>query len=257
MGMSPSLVLTVMSLGAAVAACGSGSDSSGGAGAANGGSGAGIGTGSGAGSSVGGSQTGGGGASNGSGAGSGSKLYVEPDAIVGGACDAGASAATPPCPDDAPEQTYCRLDDPSDVIMATCWGYGIDQCEVMDDCAPSWHPCTATDYVARGGRDVVPDLSSATNRAWLAACVQDLGGGPQLRNAPCSYCGDTEYEPVVQWWCDGEVVSPGGMAGTTLGVLAAPECMRVGENVPGHGAHWNMAFTTDAPSFVVCCADAL
>jgi hypothetical protein len=180
---------------------------------------------------------------------------VEPTEIVGGPCAGSATAVSPPCAD-APEQQYCRLDDPSDVIMATCWGYGLDQCEVMDDCEPGWHPCTATDYVARGGRDVPPDLSSATDRAWLAACAQDLGDS-RFRNEPCSYCGDASFEPVVEWWCDGEVVYAGGMAGTTLGVMATPECMRVGDNLATHGAYWGMGFTTAGPSFVVCCLDAL
>lgn len=245
-------------LGVAVslAACGEGSGSAGGTGASgSGGNGATGGSGA---------TTGGGASSGGGGVGAGSSgtagassvnLYVEPSAIVGGACTGSPTAVSPPCID-AAEQVYCRLDDPSDVIMATCPAYGLEQCEVMDDCEAGWHPCTATDYVARGGRDVAPDLSSATDRAWLAACVQDLGNS-QFRNEPCSYCGDTSFEPVVEWWCDGEVVYEGGMAGTTLGVLAAPDCMRVGSNLPGNGAHWGMAFTTDAPSFVVCCLDVL
>jgi hypothetical protein len=140
--------------------------------------------------------------------------------------------------------------------MAVCSAVGRDQCEVMDDCEPGWHACTATDYVARGGRDVVPDFSSNTDRAWLAACVQDIGDA-RFRNEPCSFCGDAEFEPVVQWWCDGEVVYEGGMAGTTLGVVAGPECMRVGGNLPANGAHWSMAFSSGSPSFVMCCLDAL
>jgi hypothetical protein len=192
---------------------------------------------------------------SGSGASQSANLYVEPNAIVGGPCAASPTAVSPPC-SGAPEQQYCRLSDTSDVIMAACLGYGLDQCELMDDCEPGWHACTATDYVARGGRDVVPDLSSATNRAWLAACAQDQGDS-RFRNEACSYCGDTTFEPVVEWWCDGEVVYEGGMAGTTLGVLTQPECMRVGENLSANGAHWGMGFTTTGPSFVMCCLDAL
>jgi hypothetical protein len=150
---------------------------------------------------------------------------------------------------------YCRLSDPSDVIMAVCSSAGRDQCEVMDSCEAGWHPCTATDYVARGGRDVVPDFGG-TSRAWLAACVQDLGDS-RFKNEPCSHCGDAQFEPVVEWWCDGEVVYEGGMAGSSLGVVANPECMRVGSNLPANGAHWGMAFADGTPPSVMCCLDVL
>jgi hypothetical protein len=181
--------------------------------------------------------------------------YIEPDAIVGGPCADSPTPVSPPC-SYSPEQVYCRLSAPNEVIMAVCSAAGRDQCEVIDDCEPGWHACTATDYVARGGRDVVPDFSSNTDRAWLAACVQDVGDS-RFRNVPCSHCGDASFEPVVQWWCDGEVVYEGGMAGTTLGVVAGPECMRVGSNLPGNGAYWSASFTSGAPSFVMCCLDDL
>jgi hypothetical protein len=195
-----------------------------------------------------------GGGSSGTGGSSSSNHYVEPAAIVGGPCTGTPTAVSPPC-SGAAAQEYCRLTDPSEVIMAVCSAVGHEQCEVMDDCEAGWHACTATDYVARGGRDVVPDFSTTT-RAWLAACVQDLGDS-QFRNEPCTYCGDAGFAPVVEWWCDGEVVYEGGMAGTTLGVVADPLCMRLGSNLPANGAYWGMAFTTGAPSFVMCCLDVL
>jgi hypothetical protein len=141
------------------------------------------------------------------------------------------------------------------VIMATCSSAGRDQCEVMDTCDPGWHACTATEYIARGGADIVPDFSSNTDRAWLAACVSDANGST-LRNQPCSNCGvDPGRAPSIQWWCDGEVVYEGGMAGDSLGVLASPECMRVGQDTAAHAAYWSMSFAGGAPSFVMCCLD--
>ena len=50
-------------------------------------------------------------------------------------------------------------------------------------------------------------------------------------------------------------VSLSGTARDTLGVVASPECMRVGSNLPSHGAFWTMAFSDGAPSFVMCCLD--
>lgn len=182
-------------------------------------------------------------------------LYVPPAEIIGGACEGTPTPATPPCTFEA-EQVYCRKDDPSQVIMAVCSAAGRSQCEVMDECEPGWHACTASDYVARGGRDIAPSFSSATDRAWLAACVRDVSG-LQLRNQPCSVCGqDVGFPPSIQWWCDGSVVYEGGMEGDTLGVVAAPECMRVGSNAPGFGAFWTMSFSDGAPSFVMCCSDS-
>jgi hypothetical protein len=160
----------------------------------------------------------------------------------------------PPCTF-APEQVYCSLDDSKRGIMAVCSTSGRSQCEVISQCESGWHACTATDYVARGGRDVAPSFSSNTDRAWLAACVRDASG-TQLKNEPCSVCGqDPGSAPSIQWWCDGEVVYAGGMEGDTLGVLAAPECMRVGATAASHGAFWSMSFSDGAPNFVMCCLD--
>ncbi len=184
----------------------------------------------------------------------GSILYEPPAAIVGGACEGTPSPASPPC-SFAPEQMYCSLEDPANVIMAVCSSAGRTQCEVMSSCQPGWHACTATEYVARGGRDVPPDFST-TNRAWLAACVQDVGA-TGFKNEPCSVCGEANFDPVVQWWCDGQVVYEGGMAGDTLGVVAAPECMRVGTNAATHAAYWSMSFASGSPSFVMCCLDEI
>ena len=182
-------------------------------------------------------------------------LYTPPATIIGGVCEGTPESENPPC-DDAPAQVYCSKDNASQVIMAVCSSAGRNQCEVMDSCEPGWHACTATDYVARGGRDIAPAFST-TNRAWLAACVTDVNSH-QLKNEPCSICGqETSYEPTVQWWCDGEVVYEGGMAGDTLGVVAAPDCMRVGNNVENNGAYWGMAFSDGAPSFVMCCLDGI
>ncbi len=275
--------LTLCALPFAVACYGGGSGSKGGAsgngGMPNAGAGgssmsAGGSAGSGVGGSSGGSTSGGaasGGASAGGGSGGTSSssggttsggssggtalnLYVPPAEIIGGACEGTPTPATAPC-SDVPEQVYCALDDPTHVIMVACTSAGRSQCEVMSECEPGWHACTATDYVARGGRDVAPAFSTATDRAWLAACVRDVTG-TEFKNEPCSVCGqDPPYEPSIQWWCDGEVVYAGGMSGDTLGVLAAPECMRVGENTAGHAAFWSMSFSDGAPSLVMCCLD--
>jgi len=186
----------------------------------------------------------------------GSILYVPPAQIVGGACQGTPEPPSPPCTF-APEQVYCKKSDPGRVIMAVCSAAGRTQCEVIDECEPGWHACTATDYVARGGRDVAPAFSSNTDRAWLAACVRDVDGN-KLKNEACSVCGqDPAYPPSIEWWCDGTVVYEGGMDGDTLGVVAAPECMRVGANSAGNGAFWSMSFSEGAPSFVMCCSDAL
>ncbi len=183
-----------------------------------------------------------------------STLYVPPAEIIGGACEGTPEPDPPACPF-GPEQVYCRLDDPSHVIMAVCSAAGRSQCEVMSECEPGWHACTATDYVARGGRDIPPSFSSNTDTAWLAACVRDAKG-TKLRNEPCAVCGqDVGFPPSIQWWCDGSVVYAGGMEGDTLGITASPECMRVGTNAASHGAFWTMAFSDGAPSFVMCCSD--
>jgi len=182
-----------------------------------------------------------------------SSLYVPPTTILGGACTGTPAPPSPPC-SDAPVQRYCSRSEPTKVIMVACTTAGRSQCEVMSECASGWHACTATDYVARGGRDVAPNFS-ATNRAWLAACVRDANG-TQFRNEPCSTCGqDVPYEPAIQWYCDGQVVYAGGMAGDALGIHTSPTCMRVGENDAAHGAYWTMGFSGGAPTFVMCCLD--
>jgi hypothetical protein len=205
---------------------------------------------------TGGSATGGGATGGGSGsAGTSSMDYVPPDTIIGGACTGTPEPSTMPCAF-GPEQMYCSVSDPAKVIMAVCSTSGRTQCESVEECEVGWHACTATDYVARGGRDVAPNFS-ATNRAWLAACARDLGD-VGLKNEACGSCNQViDFEPVVQWWCDGDIVYEGGMSGDTLGVHTNAECMRVGENTAGHGAFWTMDFTGGGGNFVVCCSDEI
>ena len=215
-------------------------------GGSNGGSG-------GAGRATGGSATGGATGGGSGSAGTSSTDYEPPDTIIGGACTGTPEPSTMPCAFGS-EQVYCSLSDPAKVIMAVCSTSGRTQCESVEECEVGWHACTATDYVARGGRDVAPNFS-ATNRAWLAACVRDLGD-VGLKNEACDSCNLViDFEPVVQWWCDGDVVYEGGMSGDTLGVHTNGECMRVGENTAAHGAFWTMDFTGGGGNFVMCCSD--
>lgn len=185
-----------------------------------------------------------------------SMAYQEPAEIRGGAC-ADPQPTTEACGGDGAQAVYCSLDDPGRVVMAVCLSSSRgSQCEAMDDCGPGWSACNATQYVERGGRDVQPDFST-TNRAWLAACVQDAGGRT-LRNEPCAPCTDFDpaYDPAVMWWCDdGSVVYEGGMDGDRLGVVTSPECFRVGANSPDKGAWWALDFASAGPPFVVCCDD--
>lgn len=184
-----------------------------------------------------------------------STAYHEPASIRGGAC-ADPNAATDACGGTSAEFVYCSLDDPTEVVMAICSTGGRSQCEVIDQCGTGWSACNATDYVERGGRDIEPSFSP-TNRAWLAACVQDANGNG-LRNEPCAPCTDYEppYDPAVMWYCeDGAVVYEGGMAGDKLGVVASANCFRVGENSPANGAYWALDFASGGTSFVVCCKD--
>jgi hypothetical protein len=226
--------------GGAGAAPSGGSATNGGTGAANGGS-----------ISTGGSGSGTGG---GSGTAGGATTDYEPPAeIIGGACTGTPVFASEPCSFGA-EQSYCSLADPTKAIMVVCSTAGRTQCESVEECEAGWHACTATDYVAYGGRDVPPNFS-ATNRAWLAACARDLGD-VGLKNEPCGSCDlIVDFEPVVQWWCDGSVVYAGGMSGDTLGVHTNAECMRVGTNDADHGAFWTMDFTGGGGNFVMCCLD--
>ncbi len=179
--------------------------------------------------------------------------YEPPAEIIGGACTGTPVFASEPCAFGA-EQSYCSLTDATKAIMAVCSTAGRTQCESVEECEAGWHACTATDYVARGGRDVPPNFST-TNRAWLAACARDLGD-VGLKNEPCGSCDlIVDFEPVVQWWCDGSVVYAGGMSGDTLGVHTNAECMRVGSNDAAHGAFWTMDFTGGGGNFVMCCLD--
>ena len=163
-------------------------------------------------------------------AGQASIFYEPPAAIIGGACSGTPVLPSMPC-SDAPVQEYCSLSDPTRVIMTACTTAGRTQCEAVDECEPGWHACTATDYVARGGRDVAPSFS-ATNRAWLAACVRDVTG-TQLKNEPCSVCGqDVGYPPSIQWWCNGDVVYEGGMSGDTLGIHTSPNACGSARTTP-------------------------
>jgi len=186
-------------------------------------------------------------------AGSDNGTYQPPADVIGGACTGTPVFDSTPC-SSAPVQSYCSTSDPTRVIMATCSASSPSQCEAVQECEPGWHACSATDYVARGGRDVAPNFST-TNRAWLAACVRDVSSAQFMNNA-CSVCDqEPNRPPSVQWYCDGTAVYAGGMAGDTLGIHTFPECTRVGENTDDHGAFWRMGFSASGPTFVVCCLD--
>lgn len=181
--------------------------------------------------------------------------YQEPSEVRGGVCS-DADVPTGACRSAAPAQVYCDRSQPSHVVMAVCSTAGRNQCDALEGCGPGWSACTASQYVARGGRDVPPEFSN-TNRAWLAACVQDANGRG-LRNASCEPCTefDPAYDPEVMWWCaDGAVVYEGGMDGDKLGVVTSPECFRVGANSPSNSAYWAIDFASGGTTFVVCCED--
>lgn len=120
--------------------------------------------------------------------------------------------------------------------------------------AGGWHVCTATEFLARGGKTM-----AATQNAWLKSCLRDSSG---QANAPsdnyCTVCGNQTGTTIF------EVIStcanPSSFTGSNyihLAVRAASTCNLLGPSAipvdPRVPAYWSYSIGATIFPAAVCC----
>ncbi|HEV8247745.1 MAG TPA: hypothetical protein VGP93_18350 [Polyangiaceae bacterium] len=173
--------------------------------------------------------------------------------LLGGACsDTPEEPLQPACSEGVPEQYYCEAAATSHPIMAACPSFAQSQCEAGSACAPGWHLCTGSEYLARGGRDVPP--SSAIIYGWIAACVRDETG-KLYHDGVCSVCGvESGFPPAKIYDCSGTDLGP-GVIDDSIGAVIDHECHRIGVNQADKGGYWAIYWAGYSAGYSICCSD--
>jgi len=133
--------------------------------------------------------------------------------------------------------------------MAVCRGAKSTQCEAAKLCAKTWHLCTVTEFLARGGRTINPGLA---DDAWLAGCTRS-GTLHAPKDGICSSCVRAGSSfTAVGWSCkDGSTTL--SMSSVVLGVTNAQNCRRLGVNSAANAARWRARNVDDDSDSAMCC----
>ena len=162
-----------------------------------------------------------------------------------------------PLPDTQPPPPppACASGSPSFVFaadkMVICSTSNKTQCTAHTACnEPAWHLCTASEYLARGGKTIVPPSSSV----WLAACIRSGGGQVHApTDGVCPACNTATASNVCTAWpCTGGSCSF-TRSDAELGIGTKNGCRRVGVNDPATGAYWTMGRSSTLLPGAVCC----
>ncbi len=147
-----------------------------------------------------------------------------------------------PCASGAPSFTF-------QTNMVICVGASSDQCGAAKACnaAGGWHLCTASEYLARGGKTAHP-----TGNSWLASCIRSGGAPHAPTDVVCTSCGGgTGGFSIVEWNCAmTEGISTNAL---WIGVIAQNACARVGTSAVQHQANWGMSYASTKRTQSVCC----
>ncbi len=136
------------------------------------------------------------------------------------------------------------------VECSTKTGTALTQCASTKRCATGWHLCTATEYLARGGK-----VSGGKGFAGMAGCVRNgLPFTTWPLDGVCGSCAGTHGSNVVSsWYCAG-----GGGAiprsDLYLAIWTATTCHRVGLNLPSHGGYWTTIGASQKFGRILCCS---
>lgn len=131
-----------------------------------------------------------------------------------------------------------------------------NQCEAEQRCnqAAGWHMCTASEFLARGGKDA-NNAPGSGNSAWLKARIRngpsDQPGTPE--DQICSKCVK-EYSSAsykVIWSCD-QSTSYNATA-LYIGIGSDYRCFRIGENNTTWAGYWALGVPTEMLNHVLCC----
>lgn len=136
--------------------------------------------------------------------------------------------------------------------MWRCQGTSLfDQCAAHSYCneAAGWHLCTASEYLARGGKA----KPGGGPLAWIAGCVRDSAGVVAPRDGLCdASCKQTlAGTPTYRWDCTGG--NPIPTSTVNLGIGTASACFRLGVDDPANAAFWDAPGVHQKRNAALCC----
>jgi hypothetical protein len=132
--------------------------------------------------------------------------------------------------------------------MVRCWqASGKTQCQAKNLCGPTWHLCTAAEFLGAGGQ-----TKASTGQGWLASCVRDGLDVQAPTGAICSSCnaGGPNIDQDFIWDCMGNTVSTAPY--DYLGVYASGELYRVGTSTTPC-AYWSAGVSAAGLQGAICC----
>jgi pentapeptide MXKDX repeat protein len=140
---------------------------------------------------------------------------------------------------------------PAGKMVMCSAGKNITPCGAPAICntAAGWSLCTASQYLARGGKTTAPPLQ---DNAWLSGCIRS-GGAPYAPTdtlCPGNCKAGSAPAATVAWQC-----GPGSFTRSDayLAVLTRTACRRVGVNSAAYEGFWSFRATNQPRPNVVCC----
>lgn len=163
---------------------------------------------------------------------------------VDGGIDGGDAAPSSPCaPGGLLRYTYGAK-------MVICSGSSSrSQCNAAAFCnrAAGWKLCTASQYLARGGK------THGQGGAWIGGCVRSGGSVSAPVAGACASCSSTLVTAAtVQWSCSGTI--PSSSKAANVGLASKGACYRVGANATGSAGFWAAASANMQLDRAVCCS---
>lgn len=140
---------------------------------------------------------------------------------------------------------------PLSATMVSCdtGAKGLTQCAAGSMCGAQWHLCTATEFLARGGR------TRATNpRAWLATCVRRNNQVFAPTDTVCGDpCGSSSATALIVAWSCGSSAAYTSTA-RYVGAVASTVCTQMGVQGSRTAAFWEPSSTAaQTQRAALCC----
>jgi hypothetical protein len=158
--------------------------------------------------------------------------YIKPDQPPPG----------PPCTAGTPPFTF-------QANMVICKGaVALTQCQAASACNTGWHLCTASEYVARGGRTKQPPTGG-----WIAGVIRSGGKAHAPTDGVLAACGISSLATWadIAWTCSPQFLWQAN--DPDIAVVTNAACRRLGADDPANAAYWIFEMGFQTTSWAVCC----
>ena len=123
----------------------------------------------------------------------------------------------------------------------------VNQCQAatLCDAAAGWKLCTASQFLARGGK-----TGFLVTKAWIASCIRKAGVMQPPSDSVCSCVNSKSTEVGSSWPCAGA----GGLTSDNaeVGVRSFNSCRRIGTQA-SPGGYWKNLAPEKPLSAALCC----